>query len=315
MLSITLLTFLIIKVGPDELIQRLRTIDWRWYLPALTLFFVNIVLRAFRWSLLVRSFDKKPTFRHLIYLYLVGFFANNFIPSSFGADVVKAASLRQSSGQGARAVGSVMMDRAIGLLGTSSMALLALSWNGLVADEPLLLPRPLWVVTALLALSIPAGFILLRLGNPLRGLGRFIPKVNELPKFNKLIELADIFGQYPAFYLMLALLVSIPFTINLVIIQYSIARSLGVILPISLFFLFAPFISLVNLLPISFNGLGVRETLYPFLFVPLGVADETAVAMAFAFSLLRLTAGLLGGVCLMLGSVMTMVQQPHVEKM
>jgi uncharacterized membrane protein YbhN (UPF0104 family) len=48
------------------------------------------------------------------------------------------------------------------------------------------------------------------------------------------------------------------------------------------------------LLPITFNGLGLREGIYTFLFVPVGVPAATAVSMSLAFYFLRFSAGLLG---------------------
>ena len=60
--------------------------------------------------------------------------------------------------------------------------------------------------------------------------------------------------------------------------------------------LFVPVIAIINLLPISFNGLGMREGVYQFLFVPVGVADASAIAMSLAFYFLRLSTGLIGGI-------------------
>jgi hypothetical protein len=66
--------------------------------------------------------------------------------------------------------------------------------------------------------------------------------------------------------------------------------------PFYVFPLFVPIIAIINLLPISFNGLGMREGVYQFLFVPVGVPDASAIAMSLAFYFLRLGTGLIGGI-------------------
>ena len=105
----------------------------------------------------------------------------------------------------------------------------------------------------------------------------------------------DALRSYPPSTLVKALLVSLPFTLGLIATQYSIARALAVDVPFRLFPLFVPIIGIVNVLPISFNGLGVRENVYDFLFSRAGVSGADAVGMSLAFYFLRVSAGLIGG--------------------
>jgi uncharacterized membrane protein YbhN (UPF0104 family) len=76
-----------------------------------------------------------------------------------------------------------------------------------------------------------------------------------------------------------------------------------------------PIISLINLLPISFNGLGVREGMYQFLFVPLGVSQASALAMSLAFYFLRFSAGLIGGLLYALHSVTQIMRSPQAKNL
>jgi uncharacterized protein (TIRG00374 family) len=99
LLSLVLLTWLIRRAGVGEVLDTLAGLDWTWYVPAFALFLFNIVIRAYRWYTLLHSLNERPSFRHLVYLYFVGFFANNFIPSGFGGDFVKIISLRRTYGR------------------------------------------------------------------------------------------------------------------------------------------------------------------------------------------------------------------------
>ena len=61
----------------------------------------------------------------------------------------------------------------------------------------------------------------------------------------------------------------------------------------------------------TFNGLGLREGIYTFLFVPVGVPAATAVSMSLAFYFLRFSAGLLGGLMIAIRSVVQFVRAPQ----
>lgn len=314
-LSIALLSYLIWRTGPGEVLNTLTNISWTWYLPAFFLFMLNLVIRAYRWYILLHTLNERSSFPFLVYLYFVGFFANNFIPSGFGGDVVKIASLRQTYGRGTEALSSVVMDRVTGLLGSALIAMVALIWNAISHTTSIELPWGLWLAIIVISFGMPAAFAILRWLKPLDWLTKYVPKVQRIPKFNKVEELAETVQRYPLEAIGRSLLTSLPFTLILIIIQYLIARALDVNLPIAVFSLFVPIISILNLLPISFNGLGVREGVYQFLFVPIGVASTSAVAMSLAFYFVRFTAGIVGGILYGIRSLMSMTKTPQTKNL
>ncbi|MCA9957417.1 MAG: flippase-like domain-containing protein [Ardenticatenaceae bacterium] len=314
-LSLALLALLLRLVGLDEVITTLSNLDWGWYLPALLLFIVNIIIRGYRWYLLLHALNERPSLIHLIYLYFIGFFANNFIPSGFGGDVVKIVSLRQSYGRGTEALSSVVMERVTGLMGSAIIALIALSWNGISHTTNIELPLALWLAIVIISFGIPVAFILIRWLEPTQFITNRVPKLSKLPKFDKLGQLEDTVRRYPVPVLLQSLSISIPFTLSLILVQYSIARALNVTVPLAAFGLFVPIIAIVNLLPISFNGLGLREGLYLFLFGSIGVSSESAVAMSLAFYSLRFIAGMLGGLLYALRSVAQLLRSPHAKNL
>lgn len=314
-LSLSLLAYLIYLAGPQEVVTTLANIRWEWYLPAFLLFLGNIVLRAYRWYILLHTLNERPSLPHLIYLYFLGFFANNFIPSGFGGDVIKVVSLRQTYGRGAEALSSVLMDRLTGLLGSALLALLALIWNSIGHATSIELPPALWTAVALISIGIPTAFAVMRWMRPLVWLTQRLPIVQRVPKFDKLEELVHTVQRYPLEALGKSLLISLPFTISLIMVQYSTARALDVNLPLPVFSLFVPIIAILNLLPISFNGLGVREGVYKFLFIPIGVAAPVAVAMSLAYYFLRFGAGIVGGIMYGVRSLFVLMNAPRAENL
>lgn len=307
-LSLVLLAWLISRVGFEDVVSTLSDISWPWYLLAFLLFQLNTIIRAWRWYVLLHALDERPTFGLLVYLYYIGFFANNFIPSGFGGDLVKVVSLRQNTGRGSEALSSVLMERVTGLVGSSLIALAALLYNVIAHAMNLDLPSLLWLLIIVTAVGIPALFFAARWADPLAAIERVWPKVRSLPFYGKIEKVINTIHRYPVRALATALLISIPFTINLVLVQITIAWALGVHLPFRIFALFVPLIAIINLLPITFNGLGLREGIYTFLFVPVGVPAATAVAMSLAFYFLRFSAGLLGGLMLAIRSLLHLGQ-------
>lgn len=315
LLSIVLLAWLLSRVGLAEVVETLSNIHWGWYALAFLLFQLNVVIRAYRWFILLRSLNDKPSFGYLTYLYYIGFFANNFIPSGFGGDLVKVVSLRQSHGHGAEALSSVLMERITGLVGSSLVAIIALVWNLAAHAMTLDLPWILWALIVVTAFGIPLAFLLARWSDPLRWLNRVYPKAPSLPLYAKVENLVNTIHRYPPRALVSALLISLPFTLNLILVQVTIAWALGVHLPFRIFALFVPIIAIINLLPITFNGLGLREGIYTFLFVPVGVPAATAVSMSLAFYFLRFSAGLLGGLMYALRSILSFARPPEAHEM
>jgi glycosyltransferase 2 family protein len=313
LLSLTLLLILLNRVGLQEVVEVLSRLNLAWYIPAFLLFLFNIVIRAYRWYILYHSLNDRPSFSRMVYLYYMGFFANNFIPTGFGGDVVKVVSLRQQYGSGTDALSSVVMDRVTGLLGSSLIALTALAWHSIGKTEGVDIPNPLMLTIALISIGIPSGFLLLRWTNPFDFIQDHFPAAARLPFYNKFKDLAETVKRYPWPVLMRSLIISLPFTFILILIQYFIARALDVTVPLSVFPLYVPIIALINLLPFTFNGLGLREGAYLFLFVPIGVAPEAAVAMSLAFYFLRFGAGLVGGVMYAWSSVSHLLRSPQAD--
>jgi hypothetical protein len=164
------------------------------------------------------------------------------------------------------------------------------------------------LITALVSIGVPTGFVLIRWGDPLELLSNHLPFTRRVTTNPGLQKFVRTIRCYPVHALLRALAVSLPFTVGLVAIQYGIARALAVDVPFHLFFLFVPIIAIINTLPISFNGLGMREGVYQFLFVPAGVSSASAIAMSLAFYFLRVAAGLIGGLLYAVKSVRRLVR-------
>jgi hypothetical protein len=81
-----------------------------------------------------------------------------------------------------------------------------------------------------------------------------------------------------------------------ILVVFLNANALGLSVPVAALAVFVPLISLAGMLPVSVNGLGIREALYLLLFGRIGVPADAAVTMALLYFAVTLAASLPGGI-------------------
>ena len=126
--SAALLGWIVARAGLTQLLKTARTADVRPYLLALLIAVAGLVLRAYRWQILLNAVGARVPFRRLVYLYFVGAFFNAFLPTGFGGDVVRVLEI----GEGAtsqQAAGTVLVDRLTGFVVLFLLALCALPFS------------------------------------------------------------------------------------------------------------------------------------------------------------------------------------------
>jgi energy-coupling factor transporter transmembrane protein EcfT len=87
-----------------------------------------------------------------------------------------------------------------------------------------------------------------------------------------------------------------------VLILWCLGNGLGVDVPVTYYCVLVPLVSLLMLLPISVNGMGVREGGTVLLLMPLGVDESAALTLAFLWFTTGVAVSLLGGVVYLFGT-------------
>ena len=95
------------------------------------------------------------------------------------------------------------------------------------------------------------------------------------------------------------MLLSFIFQLNIVLINKVYTVSLGLDIPFATLLVIIPLIYSTEVLPISINGLGVRESAYGFFFVLIGHTVEDGLAVSLLVIGMRYSLGALGGVLLL----------------
>ncbi|HLV45262.1 MAG TPA: lysylphosphatidylglycerol synthase transmembrane domain-containing protein [Aggregatilineales bacterium] len=291
--SAGLLIWLLSRVGLREVLAQLAGMDPWLYALAVVVYLLSVGVRAYRWQIMLRPLSIDASLATLFRLYLLGFFWNSFLPTGFGGDVAKVIALQRRTGQGVDAMTSVIAERLVGLLGTSLIGLVVLlAWPRLVTFD-------IFLAVALICVAIIAGGWLIRL-DVLDWLAARLPFTRRIVQHPKLVAFHGALRAYDLRTLGLGLLSSLPFTLTFIVANWLIGLALHVDVPPHYFAVFTPVVSIVELVPLSFNGLGVREVMYRLLFEPVGVTAGQAVTMGLAFNLMKIGTGLLGGLVALL---------------
>ncbi len=287
-LGVTALGLFLVLRGLDfgALLGALRTVRLGWMAVGAAGIALSLVVRAYRWHVVLHGVGSSIRFGRLVELYLVGSFFNAFLPSGLGGDVVRAAEAAQDVTPDV-AAGTVLVDRLTGLLALFAMALAVLPFRP--AGFP---PRLAWTIGAIGLAGLLGGLALIE-GRLLRVIVARLPGALRAAGNGFLDRLAATIQRCHWRSVAAALLVSLLFNLMQIGWWATTGRALGLRVPFGYFVLVVPIMSLAVLVP-SIGGLGVRETVAPALFAGAGLAPEQAVALTLLVFALERVASLLG---------------------
>ena len=116
-LATGLIFLLMREEGWDEVVRALKQISWERIAWALGLVLISRLFVATRWYVLLRSGDVGISVADAAALTFTGLFANNFLPTTIGGDVVRLAGAMRLGYDRAVCLASLAADRLIGMLG------------------------------------------------------------------------------------------------------------------------------------------------------------------------------------------------------
>jgi uncharacterized membrane protein YbhN (UPF0104 family) len=273
--------------------DRLSGAAWGWFVLGTGLVCLALLVGAARWHALLHHANL-PTLRgETLRAYGIGIFSNNFLPTAFGGDAVRAWIVGRSGRPLARALTSVFVDRAAALA-----SLLALGWLG-VALSSVVVPRqlvtPFVVATAAGVLAAVVAVSLLRR----RGLGRLLPAVLR-PWASEVAATLRAYGRDHRLQVE-AMVLSVTFQALMVTALWSLSEGLKLDLSPAILAVVMPLVLIATLMPVSVAGFGVREGAYVVLLGEVGVSAGDATLLSL-FSIASLAiASLPGGFALAVG--------------
>lgn len=295
LVSVALLALLFSRIDMARVWASARQASLPWLVAALVVWTLNVAASTWRWHLLLEAQDVRMPRRKLFGSFLVANFFSNFLPSNIGGDVIRIRDTAPAAQSTTLAATVILVDRGLGLMGlvlVSAMgASMAVSMHG---DGVLpIWPSWLWAGFAVsAAVAVPAMWapgLIAKALKPLTFLhpewvGKQIQQLTDtLTRFReKPSSLLSCFGGaivvqalVVGFYLTVVHALNIPVT----------ASDLAVIVPLSL---------IVQMLPLSVNGFGVREATFSFYFTRVGLPIESAVLLSLVAAALTMIHSLSG---------------------
>lgn len=264
--------------------------ELRWEL--LPLFYAiavgNMWISSVRWKLFLRADGVEISTSLLFRSHWISSFFNFFLPSNIGGDVYRMADIGRRSGRPVGSVASVFADRLAGFVAMSFLGFLfPLLGYSLIPPEK----RMLLLVPAVLFFGfLTAAFLLLQQRLLLCFLRFFPQRVREpLMRFaTRFFESIHAYARTPAVFLK-AVLLSIVFQFFVIVAVYVVGASLRIPVSFAPYCVFVPFVCLLESVPLSLNGMGLRDTGYLFFFEAVGLATAASTSAALSLCYVTLT--------------------------
>lgn len=274
-------------------------------------FMLGIILSTWRWLIVlsVRG-GNSLSLRFVGGAYIIGLFLNFFLPSTVGGDIARAELVQSRVDGRSDAYATVLFDRFIAFnsilvisLVASVLASLWLNWFNFYVGL-------VWLGFAIAS----AGFTMLITWNypldqadslekwPLNMVFRALGQVRLLIRS----YMSDL--KLVGLILLLAIIGQVAY---LVLTVWLLGTALGLEVPFLFYLVAVPICELVALVPISFNGIGLREGAYVFLYAQIGLPPEAALALSVSWTLLLCFFSLIGGLCLLFPQLYDGQQSPR----
>ena len=256
---------------------------------ALVLTLLGVVLSALRWQRVLGALDVAAGLYQLTKHYLASLFVGNFLPSTVGGDVLRVTRLGNEIGDSGRAFGSVVLERMSGWI-----VLPGLSFAGLAINPTL---RHLGRATTLsvtvgLGTLVALGGVLVAAANP--RLGAKVSGSTGWRRFSGAVHTGvDRFRRRPLLALEV-IAAGVAYQLCVLLSVFLAANALDLHVGFTAILTFFPVVLIVQTLPITIGGLGVREGALVVLLHPLHVSSDKAISLGVVVYAMTLVVSLVG---------------------
>lgn len=300
--SVLLIGFVLSRLSLEDIRQAMNDPHWGYLLAALVVYGISALAGAVQWTWILHVAGVPAPPREVRRIYFIGLFFNNFLPANIGGDAWKIIDLGRQHDRRLGVFCATLLDRLIGLGALAAQAVIVLAIASLVGiplpSSALLMIPTLLALTGLLALLLSR-----RLGRLLPGTAR---RLGQTTLAERLGQLTAEFARYRprVRWLNGIFLFSVGVqTLRMVthlLVAYGLGFRLEAAQMVQLMVL-VPLLAIALTLPITINGIGLRESISASLLTWAGMAAPEAVAMEVAAYLVQVVFSLQGGVLLWMG--------------
>lgn len=292
-ISIAIICILLWNIDIKQLFHAFLQAKISFWALAFLLMVCEQVLMALSWNVLLQAKGYKIPLIRMFYIFLMGNFFGIMLPSSAGADAVKGYAVFKHIDDGIDTASSLILFRVMGVGVLLIIAAISvLGFSDLFAGD-----RIIFIVLGLLLL-FGLFFLLLSL-RAVRNLLKKSLNVKYIGKIGDIaLKLYDSIIDYKNHRTALGkvLFISLGIQASRILAIYMIGLSIGITLSLKYYMIIVPIVIVVTLIPISLAGLGVRETIFIYLFKQIGFSSTAAFTLSILTFLIILLLSLAGGV-------------------
>ncbi len=293
-LSITALAYIIIYLLDwKEAIKIAKDANLIILFSIVILLTLERIVGVFKWWLLLVIKKCQISFWRLFVINYVGGFWGLILPSSVSSDLIRGYYLAKHIKSISLTVATMALDRFVAVF-----ALIVLGCLSAIIIGNTFFPYTRQIAIFILIISV--------LLTSLAASRRMVNKIlfaapqnwQEKKWYSHLRSLATTileYKQHPSI-LIVSLVSSFILQAIRVVIFYVAALAFGVDISLLYYFIFVPFILCLMMLPISFNGIGLREGSFVAFFALLGMERHTGFVISFAVSLITTITTAVGGI-------------------
>jgi uncharacterized protein (TIRG00374 family) len=290
--SLVLIVLLLSQIGFQQVMVVFSQANMYYWLLGLGISLLGVVIRTLRWQILLGALGINVATTELVQLNFIGLLFSSILPTRIGGDVAKIYELSKDGKRVVESINTIFVDGAMGLVVAQFMATMAaVLGHKLVSSEVLI------ITTGLLFSGLFGVWLLTqeRLWELVLGKARFLNSWEDGRWTERIRRFYKAFRGYDRDSILRALGVSFVLYVTRILSIYLVGLALGADVSPLYFFIFVPIVSLVTMIPISLNGLGVRELSYVTLFSQAGVTEQVAFSIALSIYAFSVIAGLIGG--------------------
>lgn len=296
-ISLLLLGWLVKAIDWRNCFQIAVRADLMMILLAVVMLTLERVLSVVKWRLFLTVKGSNISFWRLFIINYVGGFWGLILPSSVSADIVRGFYLSRATADLKLTVTSMAVDRFISGI---SLVVIACLGGWFAGYHPGL--ERLRILTLSVAVVMIIAVAILFQRSFLRWLDERI-----IQKFSgwKIVRVARTwitacleYRQYPGL-LAGAFLLSLSVQVMRVLVFYVVALGFDMHAPLMYYLIFIPLIMVLIMLPVSLNGIGVREVSFVGFFSMAGMPESGAFVVSFAVSVLTTLTTAVGGLIYM----------------
>lgn len=303
--TLALCGFILWKIDWKSLDDAAESINFILLMAVFFAMVLNVFLSTLKWKILLAIHGIQFRFSVLYKYYFTAAFFNNFLPSTIGGDGYRIFKTFRNPESKEGAVTTVIVERITGIL-----ALLLLGFvgsiviflrNGDVIARDVMFAGLIGIGIFLLCFPV----VVLKADLFRKLAGKYLPG-----KIKKVVAHIQDY-QHNLSKTMLVILLSLLFQSFLLVYRLLLIYAVGESIPIFSLAVVVAVSTVIALIPISINGIGLMDGSYIFLLVHYGVGYDQAVIVMLLIRLLQLPLSLVGGIFYQLDK--SLLQVPDVQ--